>query len=325
MSVSRLCVLGAVVLAAPAVSADALGQVYPTRPIRIIVPYAAAGGSDITMRIIQAKASEHLGQPLVVDNRPGGATLIGTRAVASATADGYTLGVMDPAFIVNPTLLSDARYDPLNDFAAVTLFTVTPLMLVVPPSSPARSVQALVDLAKTHPAKLNFGSPGDGSAGHIAMEQFRAFFGLQVVHVPYKGAGPAVAAVVGNEVPALFAGSGATPFVQDGRLRALAVTSSRRLTTLPEVQTFAELGFPQVNVQTFAGLVAPAGTPIAAIRRLHTAFSGAIQAAAVKARLEQFSQIPVGSTPEEFADFLRENRTRLVMVLRKADIKLDSR
>jgi tripartite-type tricarboxylate transporter receptor subunit TctC len=325
MSVCRRCALAAVVLAAATIGSGVLAQAYPTRPIRIIVPYAAAGGSDITTRIIQARASELLGQALVVDNRPGGATLIGTRAVASATADGYTLGVMDPAFIVNPTLISDARYDPLKDFAAVTLFTVTPLMLVVPPSFPARSVQALVDFAKTNPAKLNFGSPGDGSAGHIAMEQFRSFFGLQIVHVPYKGAGPAVAAVVGNEVPALFAGSGATPFVQDGRLRALAVTSAKRLTTLPAVQTFAELGFPQVNVQTFAGLVAPAGTPTIALRRLHSSFAGAIQTAEVKARLEQFSQIPVGSTPEEFASFLQENRTRLVTVLREANIKLDSR
>jgi tripartite-type tricarboxylate transporter receptor subunit TctC len=319
------CVLLVAAVATALTANNATAQAYPTRPIRIIVPYAAAGGSDITTRIVQARASELLGQPLVVDNRPGGATLIGTRAVANATPDGYTLGVMDPAFIVNPTLMSDARYDPLKDFVAVTLFTVTPLMLVVPPSFSARSVQALVEFAKANPAKLNFGSPGDGSAGHIAMEQFRSFFGLQVVHVPYKGAGPAVAAVVGNEVPALFAGSGATPFVQDGRLRALAVTSTKRLTTLPAVQTFSELGFPQVNVQTFAGLVAPAGTPNIAIRRLHSAFAGAVQTPEVKAKLEQFSQIPVGSTPQEFAAFLQENGTRLVKVLQDSNIKIDPR
>ena len=232
---------------------------------------------------------------------------------------------MDPAFIVNPALMSEARYDPLKDFKAVTLFTVTPLMLIVPPSFPAKTLQALLDSAKATPGKLNFGSPGDGSAGHIAMEQFRSFFGLQFVHVPYKGAGPAVAAVVGNEVPLLFAGSGATPFVQDGRLRALGVTSAKRLTTLPAVPTFAELGFPQINVQTFAGLVAPAATPRPAIERLHSAFAAAVQTPDVKAKLEQFSQIPVANTPEEFASFLQDNGTRLIKVVRESNIKLGDR
>lgn len=325
MRMSGLFVLAAAVAMAAVVDKEALGQQFPTRPIRIIVPYAPAGGSDITVRIVQNRASELLGQPLVVENRPGGSTLIGTRMVASATADGYTLGVMDPAFIINPTLMSDARYDPLKDFSPVTLFTATPLMLIVPPSFPAKTLQALVDYVKANPKKLNYGSPGDGSAGHLAIEQFRSFFGLQMTHIPYKGAGPAVAAVVGNEIPMLFAGSGATPFVQDGRLRALAVTSAGRLTTLPAVPTFAELGFPQVNVQTFAGLVAPAGTPKAAIQRLHAAFAAAVQTPEVKSRLEQFSQVPVGNTPEEFASFLQENRARLTKVVREANIKLDAR
>lgn len=325
MRMSGLFVLAAAVAMAAVVDKEALGQQFPTRPIRIIVPYAPAGGSDITVRIVQNRASELLGQPLVVENRPGGSTLIGTRMVASATADGYTLGVMDPAFIINPTLMSDARYDPLKDFSAVTLFTATPLMLIVPPSFPAKTLQALLDYVKANPKKLNYGSPGDGSAGHLAIEQFRSFFGLQMTHIPYKGAGPAVAAVVGNEIPMLFAGSGATPFVQDGRLRALAVTSAGRLTTLPAVPTFAELGFPQVNVQTFAGLVAPAGTPKAAIQRLHAAFAAAVQTPEVKSRLEQFSQVPVGNTPEEFASFLQENRARLTKVVREANIKLDAR
>lgn len=324
MRVSAACVLAVAAFGA-ATENTALAQAYPARPIRIVVPYAPAGGSDITLRIVQANAAERLGQPLVVDNRPGGGTLIGTRAVANATPDGYTLGVMDPAFLVNPTLMRDARYDPLKDFAAITLFTVTPLMLVVPPSFPARTVQALIDAAKAQPAKLNYGSPGDGSAGHIAMEQFRSAFGLQIVHVPYKGAGPAVAAIVGNEVPMLFAGSGVTPFVQDGRLRALAATSAKRVATLPAVPTFAELGFPQINVQTFAGLVAPAGTPAAAIHRLHADFAAAVQAPEVKSRLEQFSQIPVANTPAEFAVFLRENGARLTRVVRDSNIKLDPR
>jgi tripartite-type tricarboxylate transporter receptor subunit TctC len=320
-----LCVLAAALAAAAFAAGNALSQEFPTRPIRIIVPYAPAGGSDITIRIVQARAAELLGQPLVVENRPGGGTLIGTRAVMNATPDGYTLGVMDPAFIVNPTLMSDARYDPLNDFAPVTLITATPLMLVVPPSSKALSAQALIDMARAAPGKMNYGSPGDGSAGHLAMEQFRSFFKLQIIHIPYKGAGPAVAAIVGNEVPMLFAGSGATPFVQDGRLRALGVTSAKRLTTLPAVPTFSELGFPEVNVQTFAGLVAPAAAPRPAIQRLHAAFTSAVQMPEVKSRLEQFSQVPIGNTPQEFGIFLQENRARLMKVVRESNIRLDSR
>jgi tripartite-type tricarboxylate transporter receptor subunit TctC len=301
----------------------ALGQNFPSKPIRIVIPYAVGGGSDITTRIVQAKAMERLGQSLIVDNRAGGGTLIGTRMVQTASPDGYTLGIMDPAFIINPTLVSDARYDPLKDFAPVTLLSATPLILVVPSSFPTRTVQELVDRARANPGKLNYGSPGNGSAGHIAIEQFRSFFGLKMSHVPYKGAGPAVIAVVGAEIPMLMAGSGAVPFVQDGRLRGLGATSAKRLPVIPAVPTFGELGFPQVNVQTFAGLVAPGGTPRPVIERLHAAFAGAVQNQEVRARLEQANQFPSGNTPGEFAAFLQENMARLVKVVKEANIKLD--
>ncbi len=294
---------------------------FPTKPIRIIIPYAAGGGSDISTRIVQGKATELLGQSLIVDNRAGGGTLIGTRMVQSAAADGYTLGVMDPAFIINPTLVRDAGYNALKDFAPVTLISVTPLILAVPAAFPPKTVQELIDHAKANPGKLNFGSPGDGSAGHLAMEQFRAAFKLNMVHIAYKGAGPAVTALVAGEIPMLLAGSGAVPFVQDGRLRGLAATSANRLPSIPAVPTFTELGFPQVNVQTFAGVVAPAATPQTAIRHLHAAFARAIQTPEVKTRLEQLNQFPVGNTPEEFTVFLRENGERLIKVVREANIK----
>ena len=302
---------------------NAHSQSFPTRPIRIVIPYAAAGGSDITTRIVQARATEALGQSLIIDNRAGGGTLIGTRMVQAAAADGYTLGVMDPAFIVNPTLLPDARYDALKDFAPVTLFSATPLILVVPPSVPAKTLQQLLDYAKANPGKLNYGSPGNGSAGHIAIEQFRSFFSLKMSHVPYKGAGPAVTAVVAAEIPMLMAGSGAVPFVQDGRLRGLGVTSAKRLPAVPAVPTFTELGYPQVNVQTFAGLVAPGATPQPVIQRLHAAFAGAVQSQEVRTRLEQANQLPVGNTPEEFAAFLRETTARFNKVVRESNIRLD--
>src|SRR5262249_28945214 len=247
--------------AARAVWARALAQDFPARPVRIIVPYAPGGGTDITSRIVQDRTVALLGQPLVIENRAGGGTLIGTQAVANAPPDGYTLGAMDPAFVTNPQLMSDARYDPLRDFAPVTLLTVTPLILVVPPSFPARTVQELIDYARANPGKLNYGSPGSGSGGHLAIEQFRHAFGLQMVHVPYKGAGPAVAAIVANEVSMLMAGSGAVPFVQDGRLRALAATSAKRVPALPDVPPFAELGFPQPHLHTFPRPLPPPAPP----------------------------------------------------------------
>ena len=298
-------------------------QEFPTKPVRIIIPYAAGGGSDISTRIVQGKATELLGQALIVDNRAGGGTLIGTRMVQTAAPDGYTLGVMDPAFIINPTLVRDAGYNASKDFAPVTLISVTPLILVVPAAFPSKTVQELIDHARANPGKLNFGSPGDGSAGHLAIEQFRSVFKLNMVHIAYKGAGPAVTALVAGEIPMLLAGSGAVPFVQDGRLRGLAATSAKRLASIPSVPTFTELGFPQVNVQTFAGLVAPAGIPRNALRRLHAAFAGSVQTPDVRARLEQLNQFPVGNTPEEFAVFLRDNGERLVKVVRDANIKVN--
>ena len=298
----------------------ACAQEFPVKPIRIIIPYAAGGGSDITTRIVQGKATELLGQSLIVDNRAGGGTLIGTRLVQTAAADGYTLGVMDPAFIINPTLVRDAGYT-LKDFVSVTLLTATPLILAATPSFAAKSVKELVDHIRASPGKFNFGSPGDGSAGHLAIEQFRSMFKLDMRHIPYKGAGPAVTALVAGEVPMLMAGSGAVPFIQDGRLRGLAATSVKRLPSIPTVPTFTELGFAQVNVQTFAGLVAPAGTPRKAVVRLHAAFANAVQTPDVKSRLEQLNQFPAGNTPEEFTQFLRENSERLERVVREANIK----
>jgi tripartite-type tricarboxylate transporter receptor subunit TctC len=298
-------------------------QDYPNRPVRIIVPYSAGGGTDITMRVVQEKMSSLLGQQMVIDNRAGGGTLIGTKVVEKATADGYTIGAMDPAFIINPSISSSADYDPLKNFEPVSLVSVTPLIMVVPLTTPFHTLKELIDYAKANPGKLTYASPGIGSGGHMAMEQFCNAFKLKIVHVPYRGSGPGIVALLGGETNMLMAGSGITPHVQQGRLRALAVTGTRRLPALPDVPTFTELGYPHINVQTFAGVVVPAGTSKAIIDKLHDAVAEAVRTPAVKARLEEYNQFPIGNTPDEFRKFLQDSMTDLKTIAHDSKIKID--
>jgi tripartite-type tricarboxylate transporter receptor subunit TctC len=319
----RLSFVLAAIVAFLASGNSLFAQGYPNRPIRVIVPYGAGGGTDITLRSVQKKTEELLGQSFVIEYRAGGGTLIGTKVVESAPPDGYTLGVFDPAFIINPTISGSAKYDPLKDFVPVSLISVTPLLLAVPPGSPFHSLKELLDYAKANPGKLTYGSPGIGSGGHMAMEQFCHVFDLKIVHDPYKGSGPGIVALLGGQMNMMMVGSGITPYVQQGKLRALAVTSAQRLPALPEVPTFVELGYPNVNVQTFAGVVAPAGTPKAVVDRLHDAVAAAVRDPEIHEKLVKFNQFPVGNTPEEFRAFLQTNAKNLQTIARDSRIKID--
>ncbi|HEX4328591.1 MAG TPA: tripartite tricarboxylate transporter substrate binding protein [Burkholderiales bacterium] len=312
----------AVALGAAAFAPARAADDFPSRPIRVIVPYAPGGGSDISIRVVQNRVQELLKQSLIVDNRAGGGTMIGTRLVAGAAPDGYTLGIMDPAFLANP-LMTDAKYDATKDFVPVSLISVTPMIFAVPASEPVKSVKEFVDYVKAKPSVFNYGSPGSGSAGHLAIEQFRNTFGLKGVHIPYKGSGPAMAAIAGGEINSLMSGSALVPLVQDGRLRGLAVTGTKRLNSLPAVPTFAELGFPQVNVQTFAAMVAPAGTPRPVVLKLQAAFAGAVNSPDMKVQLDQRGAIPVGSSADELAAFFKDNTTNLAKVVQESNIKIE--
>jgi tripartite-type tricarboxylate transporter receptor subunit TctC len=306
-----------------AFAAPARADDYPSRPIRVIVPYAAGGGSDISARVVQSRVGEVIKQSLVIDNRGGGGTLIGTRAVQLAPPDGYTVGIMDPAFLVNPSLTAEAKYDPLKDFVPISLISVTPMILAVPSALPVASLKDLVAYAQANPDKFDYGSPGTGSAGHLAVEQFRNVFKLRGTHIPYKGSGPAMTAVVGGEINALMSGSALISLIQAGQLRALAVTGDKRLSSLPAVPTFTELGYPQINVQTFAALVAPAGTPKPAVQQLQAAFGSVVQMPEIRALLEQRGQMPVGGSADELAAFFKDNLASLVKVVRDSSIKTD--
>jgi len=297
---------------------------YPVAPVRAIVPYAPGGGTDILARQLGARLYERWGQPLVVDNRAGGATVIGTELVARAPADGYTLLITTGTHAVNATLHSKLPFDPIRSFDAVTLIAIAANVLVVHPSAPAKSVKEFVALAKSRPAGLSYSSSGNGGTGHLAMELLKQMAGVDIVHVPYKGAGPAVTAVVGNEVATSITNLiAALSQVKANRLRALAVTTAKRPSALPDIPTIAESGYPGFDASGWFGVFVPAGTPRAVNARLAESFRGVLKSPEVEQSLAAQGAEAVGSSPEELAKWLRSEVERWRKVLSSTAIKRD--
>ena len=303
-------------------AASAAADDYPTRPIRLIVPFAPGGSADNLARTIQPGLGETLGQSLVIDNRPGASSIIGTDLTAKAAPDGYTLLLITTTHTVNPALMPKLPFDALRDFAPVSLVVSQPNILVVHPSVPAKTVKELVALAKAKPNTLNFASGGNGSSPHLSGELLKLVTGIQITHVPYKGSGPGITDLLGGHVQLMFAGPlGVEQHIKGGRLRALAVADARRSVVLPDVPTMAEGGVPGVETGTWYGMLAPARTPPALIDTVYRAIAKVLQLPDLKARLLAQGVDIVASPPQQFAAFLRSEVAKWAKVVKDAKVQ----
>ncbi len=299
------------------------GQTYPTKPIRMIVPYPPGGPNDIFSRLVAQKLSEALGQQVVIDNRGGASGIIGAELAARATPDGHTLLFGGAALLsMNPALLAKLPYEPLKDFAPVSLIASTPFLLVTHLSLPVKTVQDLVTLAKAKPGQLNFASGGAGGPPRLAAELFKSMTGVHMVHVPYHGGGPALTATLAGEVQLFFSGiASALPLVRGGKLRSIAVTSAKRTAVVPQFPTIAESGVPGYEIGNWFAIVAPAATPKSVIARLHAETVKAVNAADTRKRFIELAADPIGSTPEELAAYNRSEIAKWAKVVKSAGIK----
>jgi tripartite-type tricarboxylate transporter receptor subunit TctC len=315
--VAALCAFTVAVWAQPAP--------YPNKAIRLIIPFPAGGGADIIARVIAQKLTENVGQPTVIDNRGGGGGNIAAELAAKAPPDGYTVLIAYAGIqTVNPKLYSKLPYNAEKDFRPVTLLVTVPNVLGVHPSVPARSVQELIALAKNNPGRLNFGSSGNGTSGHLATELLKVTAGIHMVHVPYKGAGPALTGLLSGEVDFLITNvSVLMPMIKAGRVRALAVASLKRSPLLPNLPTFAESGLPGFDADSWYGAIVPAETPTAVVATLHAELVKALRAPEVTNRLLQEGAEPVGNTPQEFAERIRADSAKWAKVIEAAKVRVD--
>ena len=319
--------LGAGLLACTAAT-GALAQdaaAWPQRAVTLIVPFPAGGGGDTLARLVADPLSRQLGQPLIIENRPGGTSFIATDAVAHSPADGYTLLVaFFGTLVVNPSLYNKLPYDPVKDFAPVTTVANLPLMLVVNPQPPIHSIRQLIELSKEKPNRFTFASGGAGQGAHLAGEMLKNMAGISLIHVPYKGNAPAVMDLLGNHVDMLFDGmTSSLPYVKSGRLRAIAVSTLKRASAMPDLPTVAESGLPGFDVGSWFGILAPAHTPVPVIAKLNTELVRIINSPDFTAQLRTLGLDPMTSTPTEFAAYMRQETAKWAKVVHDAHIKID--
>jgi tripartite-type tricarboxylate transporter receptor subunit TctC len=307
------------------ISETAPGETYPMRPIHMVVPSSpGAGVTDIMARLVGQHLSARIGQQIVIDNRPGASGIIGAEVVSRAAPDGYTLLAANVSLVVNPLLYPKMPYDPLKDFIPITMINSAPMLLVVNPSIPAKSVADLIAFAKSHPGKLNYGSGGLGSTPYLAAELFKSLAGIDVVHVPYKGGAPALSDLVGGQLTFMIENMpGTMPYAKAGNLRALAVTSPQRSELAPELPTMAEAGVPGYEMSGWNGIFAVRGTPPAIVARLHSEVAEILHTPEVRQELAALGAEPVGDTPDEFAAFLNVDMARWGKIIQEKGIRSD--
>ena len=296
---------------------------YPVKPIRIIVPSAPGSGPDIMARAIGQKLNESLGQPIVVDDKPGAGGIIGSEAAAKSAPDGYTLIMANAgSHAVNASLYAKLPYDPVKDFAPITLVAVAPNILIVHPTLPARTAKDLIALARTRPGELTFGSGGNGSTAHLSGELFRTMAGINVVHIPFKGSPAAVIGVIAGQIVMAFPNiPPALPHVRSGKLKALAVTTAKRSAALPDLPTIAESGLPGYEATAWFGVLAPAGTSSAIIAKLNSAIVKSVHVCEMRERLSAEGTEAVGNTPEQFAQIIKTDIAKWAKVVKASGAK----
>jgi len=319
---STSCMLAAVFTLA--FMTPAAAQSWPTRTVRIISPFAPGGGNDTVARFLAAKFPEQIGGTYVVENRAGSGGLIGADLVAKSLPDGYTLLITSPEFSINPSMRRKMPYDTFKDFAFITQLASGQFMLAAHPSVPVRSVKELIALAKARPGQLTYGTSGAGGINHLAGELLQSMSGIRWLHIPFKGAGPAMIAVMGGEVEFVFASTiGLVGPVKIGKLRGVAVTGNQRFAELPNVATVAESGIPGYSVTGWYGFYAPANTPAEIVRRLHEESRRALHSPDIKDRLIKAGNEPVGTPPAEFLAFVRVEYEKWAKVIKQANLRID--
>jgi tripartite-type tricarboxylate transporter receptor subunit TctC len=305
-------------------AASVLAQGYPDKPLKLVVPFPPGGPTDIVGRLVAQKLAEGIGQPVVVENRPGAGGTVGSTAVARAPADGYTLLYGSTTLAIAPSLYRDLAYDPRTAFAPISLVSRGPIIAAVNAQLPAKTLKDFIALAKSSPGRINYGSAGSGTPPHLAAELFKTVAGVDLVHVPYKGGGPAVSDLAGGQVQVCFEGLPTLlPHIKSGKVRALAITGAKRDPALPEVPTFAEAGLPGYDANFWNGLVAPAGTPAEVIARLNSVLVQALATPEVHAALVRLGLEAAGTTPQQFGDFIAAEIDKWARVVKASGAKID--
>ncbi|UMT86564.1 tripartite tricarboxylate transporter substrate binding protein [Paracidovorax citrulli] len=312
------------VLPAPAHAQQADAAAWPAKPVRWVVPFPPGGAMDVIARTLGERAGRTLGQPFVIENRPGAGGNIGADAVAKSPADGYTIMITSIGMATNKALYARLSYDPVKDFAPVSLLAIVPNVLVVNANSPDRTVADVIAHAKREPGKLTYASAGNGTSIHLAGEVFASMAKLNLLHVPYKGSGPAMTDMLGGQVDLMFDSiTSAAPHIQSGKLRALGVTSARRSATLPGVPTIAEAGVPGYEVSPWFAVFAPAGTPAPIVQKLNAALLDAMKQPETRARFDAIGAEPIGSTPAQLATHLDKEMARWGALIKDRNIRMD--